>query len=165
MPHSIRWTICARATNKSDIKTWSNQRGEGKLFSVTFLDESGEIRATAFNDQCTKFYDQIQEGGVYFLSKAEIKVAKQNSFSVGSYELSFRNDTILEKCNDTGVGIPTIKFNFITVSQIGEYDKDATVDVIAVVKDCGELQQIISKTTQKPVGFHSSIAMQKDLEH
>ena len=50
--------------------------------------------------------------------------------------------------------MPTIKYNFIKIAQVGDYDKDAQVDVIAVVKECGDLQQIISKTTQKAVGIH-----------
>ena len=37
---SRRWTIKARVTQKSDIKHWSNSKGEGKLFSVTFMDET-----------------------------------------------------------------------------------------------------------------------------
>ena len=36
----IRWTIKARVTQKSDIKHWSNQRGEGKVFNVTLMDET-----------------------------------------------------------------------------------------------------------------------------
>lgn len=36
----FRWTICARVTNKSQIRTWSNSRGEGKLFSIELVDES-----------------------------------------------------------------------------------------------------------------------------
>ena len=35
-----RWTIRARITHKSAIRTWSNSRGEGKLFSVDLVDES-----------------------------------------------------------------------------------------------------------------------------
>ena len=35
-----RWTIRARVTNKSGIRTWSNSKGEGKLFSIDLLDES-----------------------------------------------------------------------------------------------------------------------------
>lgn len=46
--------------NKSAIRTWSNSKGEGKLFSMDLCDESGEIRATAFKDECDKFYDLIQ---------------------------------------------------------------------------------------------------------
>jgi ssDNA-binding replication factor A large subunit len=35
-----RWTIKARVSAKSEIKHWSNQRGDGKLFNVTLMDET-----------------------------------------------------------------------------------------------------------------------------
>ena len=35
-----RWTIKARVTQKSDIRHWSNNKGDGQLFSVNLLDES-----------------------------------------------------------------------------------------------------------------------------
>jgi ssDNA-binding replication factor A large subunit len=52
--------IKARVTSKSPVRTWTNARGEGKLFSMDLIDESGEIRATAFKEQCEKFYDMIE---------------------------------------------------------------------------------------------------------
>jgi replication factor A1 len=61
----FRWTIRVRVTYKSDIKEWHNQRGQGRLFTVHFLDETGEIRATGFNDQVDAFYDQLKEGNVF----------------------------------------------------------------------------------------------------
>lgn len=39
-PYQSRWTIKARISQKSPIKTWHNARGDGKLFSVNFLDQS-----------------------------------------------------------------------------------------------------------------------------
>ncbi|OUM60713.1 hypothetical protein PIROE2DRAFT_13442 [Piromyces sp. E2] len=63
-PYQNRWTIRAKAINKSDVRTWNNQRGSGKLFSVIFMDNSSEIKATAFNDACDKFFDIIQEDQV-----------------------------------------------------------------------------------------------------
>ena len=45
MPNVIatyRWTIRARVSNKSDVRTWSNNKGTGKLFSVTLTDERYE---------------------------------------------------------------------------------------------------------------------------
>lgn len=36
-------------TQKSDIKHWSNSKGEGKLFSVTFMDETVDL-----NSPCTE---------------------------------------------------------------------------------------------------------------
>jgi replication factor A1 len=59
-----RWTIKARVVQKSDIKTWSNARGEGKLFSVTFMDETGEIKATGFNEECDRFHNLLEENKV-----------------------------------------------------------------------------------------------------
>lgn len=56
----FRWVIKARVMNKTAIRTWSNAKGEGKLFSMDLCDESGEIRATAFKNECDKFYDMIQ---------------------------------------------------------------------------------------------------------
>jgi replication factor A1 len=59
-----RWTIRVRVTYKSEIKEWHNQRGQGRLFNVHFLDETGEIRATGFNEQVDAFYDKLKEGHV-----------------------------------------------------------------------------------------------------
>lgn len=61
-------------TNKSPIRTWSNSKGEGKLFSIDLLDESGEIKATGFRDAVDKFYDMIQVNikihcNFYYLTK------------------------------------------------------------------------------------------------
>ena len=53
-----------RVVHKSEIKEWHNQRGQGRLFTVHFLDETGEIRATGFNDQVDAFYELLKEGNV-----------------------------------------------------------------------------------------------------
>lgn len=52
--------IKARVTGKTPIKTWSNSKGEGKLFSMDLLDDSGEIRLTAFKDQADLLFDLIK---------------------------------------------------------------------------------------------------------
>lgn len=54
-PYMNRWTIKGRCTSKSDLRRWSNARGEGKVFSFDLLDvDGGEIRVTAFNDEADK---------------------------------------------------------------------------------------------------------------
>ena len=98
-PYAHKWTIKARCTNKSEIKTWHNKNGEGKLFSVNLLDESGEIKATGFNDQCDALYDIFQEGGVYYVtSPCRVQLAKKQYTNLNNdYELSFEKDTTVEK--------------------------------------------------------------------
>lgn len=98
-PYAHKWTIKARCTSKSDIKTWHNKNGEGKLFSANFLDESGEIRGTGFNDQCDTLYETFHEGGVYYItSPCRVQLAKKQFSNLNNdYELTFERDTVVEK--------------------------------------------------------------------
>ena len=59
-PYMSKWTIKARVTAKSETRTYTNARGEGKVFSFDLLDaENGEIRASCFNRDVDTFYDTI----------------------------------------------------------------------------------------------------------
>lgn len=60
----LRWTIKARVTQKSEKKRWSNSKGDGQLFSVNLMDETCEIKATAFNAAVDVLYDKFEEGKV-----------------------------------------------------------------------------------------------------
>jgi replication factor A1 len=97
-PYQNNWTIKARVTQKSDIRKWSNQRGEGQLFSVTLMDESGEIRGTGFNHVVDELYNKFEEGKVYYISKARVNLAKKKFGNVANdYELSFEKNTEVEE--------------------------------------------------------------------
>ena len=99
-PYQNSWTIKARVTQKSDIKTWSNNRGEGKLFNVTLMDDTGEIRGTGFNLAVDELYPKLEEGKVYYISKARVNLAKKKfSNLTNDYELNFdRNTEVEEVC-------------------------------------------------------------------
>ena len=149
-PYQNKWTIKARVISKSEIKNWHNQKGEGKLFSCTFMDESGEIRATGFNDAVDNFYEVLQEGSVFMLSKCRVNIAKKQFSNVNNeYELMFERDTEIIPCEDAQ-DVPQIKFQFLPLSQLDTVEKDATVDVIGVIKEINEPSEITSKTTSKP---------------
>lgn len=97
-PYQNNWTIKARVTQKSDIKTWSNQRGEGKLFSVTLMDDTGEIKATAFNTVADELFSRLEEGKVYYLSKARVNFAKKKFSNLSNdYELTLDRNTHIEE--------------------------------------------------------------------
>ena len=97
-PYSNNWTIRARVTQKSEIRNWSNQRGEGKLFSVTLMDETGEIRGTGFNLAVDQLYDKSEEGKVYYISKARVNLAKKKFNNVANdYELALEKNTEVEE--------------------------------------------------------------------
>jgi len=147
-PYAHKWTIRALVTSKSDIKTWSKPNSEGKLFSVDLLDDSGEIKATGFNAQCDEFYDLLQVGSLYYISSpCKVQLAKKQFSRINNdYELSFERDTQIEKAEHQG-DAPQLKFNFSTIADLQNIEKDKIVDVIGVLKEVGETQQITSKTT------------------
>lgn len=150
-PYAHKWTIKARVTNKSEIRTWHKQSGEGKLFSVNLLDESGEIKATGFNDQCDALYDLFQEGSVYYISApCRVNIAKKQFTNLpNDYELTFERDTVVEKAEDQD-NVPQVRFNFTNIAALQTVEKDSTVDIIGVLKEVGEVSQIVSKSTNKP---------------
>ncbi|EDV30349.1 uncharacterized protein Dana_GF23244 [Drosophila ananassae] len=150
-PYQNKWVIKARVTSKTAIRTWSNARGEGKLFSMDLMDESGEIRATAFKEQCDKFYDLIQVDSVYFFSKCQLKPAnKQYSQLDNAYEMTFTGETIVQLCEDADDGaIPDIKYNLVPISEVSGMENKAAVDTIGICKEVGELQSFVSRTTNK----------------
>lgn len=150
-PYQNKWVIKARVTSKSALRTWSNAKGEGKLFSMDLMDDSGEIRCTAFKEQCDKFYELIEVDKVYFISKCQLKPAnKQYSTLKNDYEMTFNNDTVVQPCEDEDdTGIPEIKYDLVPISQVANLEPKAAVDCVGVCKEVGELQVFTSKTTNK----------------
>lgn len=99
-PYQNKWTIQVRVTQKSDMKHWSNSKGDGKLFSCTFLDNTGEIKATAFNAAADELFDKIREGAVYYISRARVNVAKKKfSTTSNDYEITLeKTSEVVEVC-------------------------------------------------------------------
>lgn len=93
-----RWKIKARVVQKAEIKHWHNARGEGKLFSVTLSDESGQIRATGFNEAVDQLYDRLVVGEVFYISRAKVTVAKKQFNNLPhDYEIMFENMTEVDE--------------------------------------------------------------------
>ncbi|EZA51712.1 Replication protein A 70 kDa DNA-binding subunit [Ooceraea biroi] len=147
-PYQNRWVIKVRVTSKSPIRTWSNSRGEGKLFSMDLIDESGEIRCTAFRDQCDKFYDMIEAGNVYYISRCALKAAKKEYSTLkNNYEMTMNTDTEIVPCHEDSDDIPTLQFDFSPISQVENKEKNDILDVLGVVTTFSDTQHIVQRTT------------------
>lgn len=57
----------------------------------------GEIRATGFNDAVDSYYNLLQEGKVFYISKAKVVIAKKQFSNLNNeYEIMFERDTDVE---------------------------------------------------------------------
>uniref|UniRef100_G3QB71 Replication protein A subunit n=1 Tax=Gasterosteus aculeatus aculeatus TaxID=481459 RepID=G3QB71_GASAC len=148
-PYQSKWTIRARVTNKSSVRTWSNSRGEGKLFSFEIVDESGEIKITAFNDEVDKFFSLVEQGKVYFITKATLKVAnRQYTTLKNDYEMTLQAHSSIVPCDDTG-GIPAVLCDFVPIAELENREKDSVVDVIGVCKSAEDVSRITTKSSRE----------------
>jgi len=144
-PYQNKWTIKARVTSKSDIRTWNNAKGSGKLFSMDLMDESGEIRATAFKEQCDAYYTMIEVGKVYLISNCQVKPAnKQFSKLRNDYELTFKDNVVVQRCDDVD-DVPTIVYQFVKIADLSDLKKDDNVDVIGVLKSVDDAKDFVSR--------------------
>ncbi|XP_020778616.2 replication protein A 70 kDa DNA-binding subunit-like isoform X2 [Boleophthalmus pectinirostris] len=148
-PYQTKWTIKARVTNKSKERTWSNSKGEGKLFSFEIVDQSGEIKVTAFNKEVEKFYSLLEQGKVYYISKATLKAAnKQFNTLSHEYEMTLHANSSIVPCND-GDGVPDVHCNFVPISELEQREKDTILDVIGVVKSAEDVSRITTKSSRE----------------
>ncbi|XP_054907626.1 replication protein A 70 kDa DNA-binding subunit-like [Poeciliopsis prolifica] len=148
-PYISKWTIRARVTNKSNIRNWSNSRGEGKLFSFEVVDESGEIRITAFNNEVDKYFTLLEQGKVYYISKATLKVAnKQYSTLKNDYEMTLHAHSSVIPCTDSS-DVPVMQCDFVPIGELENRDKDSIVDIIGVCNSAEDVSRITTKSSRE----------------
>lgn len=137
-----RWTIKARVTNKSEIRRYSNARGEGKFFSFDLLDAAGgEIRVVCWNDQCDRWEPVIEQGKVYMISKASLRNKRGNfNQTRHAFEIHLENSSVVELCNEED-DIPHMFFSFIKIGAVEDSPPGSMVDI------CGVVESVMDWTT------------------
>ncbi|KAJ2120471.1 Replication factor A protein 1 [Coemansia sp. RSA 720] len=141
-PYHSRWTIRARVTQKTGIKSWNKPNSQGRLFSVNLLDDSGEIRATTFTQQVDRLFPMLEAGKVYYISNAQVKMARQQFSTLNNqYELTFDDSTVIEQCQET-TGVPQEQYEFVPLANLMKHDKGAIVDVLCVVRGVEDMVEI-----------------------
>ncbi|KAH9425869.1 60S acidic ribosomal protein P1 [Dermatophagoides pteronyssinus] len=163
-PFYNAWTIRALCVHKSPLRTYSNQRGQGRVFNFDVCDDTGEIRVTCFNDECDRFYDLIQKDRCYFIGRGMIKSANKKFSSVNNdYEISLTSNSFVKPCVDNQIEAPKLRYKFIPLSRIVEMEANNTVDVIGVIRSVGELDSIISRKTSKELLKREVVIVDKSL--
>jgi len=154
--YSRSWVARVRCTNKSDLRTYRNAKGEGSFFNCYFQDDSEKIlQATFFNAVCEKFFPLIENGKVYSISQLTVQRASKFNKTNSNYELMGNKATQITEIEDDS-SIPTEKFSFITIGEIKAKAVGSAVDIIGVVSSIEEPVMISLKNgDQKPKSsFH-----------
>lgn len=146
-PYQGRWAIKARVTAKGDIRRYNNARGDGKVFSFDLLDsDGGEIRVTCFNAVLDRFYDAIELGKVYMISKGSLKPAQKNyNHLKNEWEIFLEATSTVELCPDEDGSIPRQQFSFRPISEIENSENNSILDVIGVVMSVNPSVPILRK--------------------
>ncbi|WRX33363.1 K Homology domain [Theobroma cacao] len=134
-PYQGRWAIKARVTAKGDLRRYNNARGDGKVFSFDLLDsDGGEIRVTCFNAVVDRFYDVIEVGRVYLISKGSLKPAQKNfNHLKNEWEIFLESNSTVELCPNEDGSIPRQQFSFRPISEIDSAENNSILDVIGIV--------------------------------
>lgn len=141
-PYAPRWTIKVRVTSKTDIRTYTNQRGEGKLFACELLDASGRsIKATFFNKGVDQFFEYIIPGSVYTFSGGR----KGSNKMTNEDELTFDERSVIQNCPDDANIKSEHYGSFTKIGQIASLPAEAKCDVLGVVTAVNPVQSLRSK--------------------
>lgn len=134
-PYQGRWAIKARVTAKGDLRRYNNSKGDGKVFSFDLLDsDGGEIRVTCFNAVVDRFYDTIEAGKVYVISKGSLKPAQKNfNHLKNEWEIFLEATSTVDLCPDEDASIPQQQFSFRPISEIENAENNSILDIIGVV--------------------------------
>ncbi|XP_027903317.1 replication protein A 70 kDa DNA-binding subunit A isoform X1 [Vigna unguiculata] len=146
-PYQGRWAIKARVTAKGDLRRYNNARGDGKVFWFDLLDsDGGEIRVTCFNAVVDRFYNVIEVGKVYMISKGSLKPAQKNfNHLKNEWEIFLESTSTVELCPDEDDSIPRQQFSFRPISDIENVDNNSILDVIGVVTSVNPSVPILRK--------------------
>jgi replication factor A1 len=144
--YQTKWVIKARVTNKSQLRTWSKNGNDGKVFHVELLDaEGGEIRANFFNVAVDKFHNTLEKGKCFTFSRGNIKVAnKQYNTTNHRYELIFDKDALVEPASDDSK-IEAIKFSFVSLRSLQTRSVPCSVDLCGIITSFQPVKSLTGK--------------------
>lgn len=146
-PYQGRWAIKARVTAKGDLRRYNTAKGDWKVFSFDVLDsDGGEIRVTCFNAVLDRFYNTIDVGKIYVISKGRLKPAQRNfNHLKNEWEISLDASSTVDLCPDEDSSIPRQQFSFRSVSEIENAENNSILDVIGIVINVNPSVPILRK--------------------
>lgn len=123
-------------------------------FSFTVIDESCDLKVTAFKEDAEKFEPIIKVGECFTISNGVLKNKNAQYNNTGSdYELTLGRSSIIEPC-DGDDDMPRQIYDFVPINKMESFTIEdrgrRIVDVCGIIKSADtEITTLTSKTTGK----------------
>jgi hypothetical protein len=146
-PYQNKYTILAKVTEKGQLAERHSQSWSGHVFNVTFQDESGDIRASAFDEHAKKFNSLLKEGNFYYVSYATIKPIRDKKWNTTThtYELNLNQNTVVNECHKKA-NLPQIACNFTPLKDIESKSAKESVNVLGYCQRISDLAQGVNRS-------------------
>jgi replication factor A1 len=144
-------TLKVKVETKNAVRNYTNAKGEGKMFSVDLVDDSGEIKCTLFNETVDQYEHVFEVGKVFIISRSGIKPGNPK-FCRTPFEMSINRGTVITEVEGDVINTPKRRYNFIgSIDQIQDLPVQSSVEVIGVIISVGDVLQFNSKNDGKEV--------------
>ncbi|CAM6098031.1 unnamed protein product [Calypogeia fissa] len=156
-PYEGNWTIKVRVTTKGPLRQFTNARGPGNVFNVELTDEEGtQIQATMFKEAADKFYDKLQLGKLYYISKGSLRAANKRYSTINNdYEMTLNEKSEVEEIPEeesSSFKVPLVTYNFVKLDELGPHvNGRALIDVIGVLQSVGSGTSIRRKSNNEEI--------------
>ena len=131
------WIILAKVTAKTDLREFnSRDGGKGKLFNFDLMDIHGDqINVTWFNKAVDKFYDLVQQGKVYKVSRGSVRPANKRFTAIkNDFSIILDDKAQVELVEDSGKSkFKDSAFSFSKISEISTFGITRTVDFLGII--------------------------------
>jgi replication factor A1 len=144
-----------------NVRTYTNAKGEGKMFSVDLVDDSGEIKCTFFNEAVDQYEHMFEVGKVFIISRSGIKPGNPK-FCRTPFEMSINKSTVITEVEEV-INAPKRRYEFIdAIDRIQDLTVASLVEVIGVIILVNDAQQFNSKNDKELVKRTIKIADQSN---
>jgi len=147
-PYINKYKLKVRVDTKSPVKKITTQKFEGSVQDCTISDQSGAIKVTAWARQDTDDtakLDKLVVGSTYMLEGLMVKPVFNPKFNTTghNYELTWSQNTVASGPVTDG---PIQKiYKFVPISSLENTQADTVVDLLAWVREVGDLIQFRSR--------------------
>jgi len=147
-PYINRYKLKVRVDSKSPVKKLHTARFQGSVQDCIISDQSGSIKVNAWDSngrEDTVNLDKLEVGNTYMLEGLKVNPVNNPKWNTTghNYELTWNQNTVSAgPVTDSPV---QVSYKFVPISSLGDLEADTVVDVVAWVREVGDLLEFRSR--------------------